>query len=77
MKSKKVLLFVDNAPSHAVVNLKNLTVKYLTANTRSMSLFQSMDQGIIQLLSLNTEEINSSMFSVKWNLSQVEVGLIC
>ena len=50
MKGRKVLLFVDNAPSHSAVLLKNVTVKNFPANTTSMC--QPMDQGIIQSLKL-------------------------
>ncbi|XP_053391290.1 tigger transposable element-derived protein 4-like [Mercenaria mercenaria] len=50
MKGRKVLLFVDNAPSHPQVNLKNVSVKFLPANTTSLC--QPMDQGIIQAMKL-------------------------
>lgn len=50
MKGRKVLLFVDNAPSHATTQLKNVTVKFLPANTTALC--QPMDQGIIQTMKL-------------------------
>ncbi|XP_053406646.1 tigger transposable element-derived protein 4-like [Mercenaria mercenaria] len=50
MKGRKVLLFVDNAPSHPQVNLKNVNVKFLPPNTTSLC--QPMDQGIIQAMKL-------------------------
>lgn len=44
---RKVLLLLDNAPSHVVVNLelKNITVQFLPPNTTSV--IQPMDAGII------------------------------
>ncbi len=50
MNGRKVLLFVDNAPTHGKIQLKNVTVKYFPANTTSVC--QPMDQGIIQTLKL-------------------------
>jgi predicted transcriptional regulator len=50
MNGRKVLLFVDNAPTHAKIKLKNVTVKNFPANTTSVC--QPMDQGIIQTLKL-------------------------
>jgi len=50
INGRKVLLFVDNAPTLAKVQLKNVTVKYFPANTTSVC--QPMDQGIIQTLQL-------------------------
>lgn len=50
MAGRKVLLFVDNAPAHQNIQLKNVTVKYLPANTTSFC--QPMDQGLIQAMKL-------------------------
>lgn len=48
-KKKKILLTVDNCPSHpAVMNLKNINLHFLPPNTTSV--LQPMDQGIIQSL---------------------------
>ena len=44
-KGQKVLLFVDNATSHSIVQLCNVKLKYLPANTTSI--LQPLDQGII------------------------------
>ena len=45
-----MLLFLDNAPSHPHLSLKNVKLAFLPANTTSVS--QQMDQGIIQTLKL-------------------------
>ena len=44
-KGRKVLLFLDNATSHSDVQLCNVKLKYLPANTTSI--LQPLDQGII------------------------------
>ena len=44
-KGRKVLLFLDNATSHSNVQLCNVKLKYLPANTTSI--LQPLDQGII------------------------------
>ena len=44
-KGQKVLLFVDNATSHSIIQLCNVKLKYLPANTTSI--LQPLDQGII------------------------------
>ncbi|XP_060577655.1 tigger transposable element-derived protein 6-like [Ruditapes philippinarum] len=50
-QKRKVLLFVDNAPSHPDDNsLSNVLVKFLPPNTTSMT--QPMDQGIIRAMKL-------------------------
>ena len=43
---RKILLFIDNAPSHIIENLSNVIVKFLPANTTSV--LQPLDQGIIK-----------------------------
>jgi hypothetical protein len=45
-QKRKVLLFIDNAPSHPDLEFSNVKLKFLPANTTSKS--QPMDQGIIQ-----------------------------
>lgn len=50
MSGRKVLLFVDNAPTHSNNKLMNVTVKYLLTDTTSY--LQPMDHGIIQSLKL-------------------------
>ena len=52
MRSQKrnVLLFVDNAPSHPRATMKNVKRVFLPANTTSI--YQPMDQGIIQTIKL-------------------------
>ncbi len=47
---RHILLFLDNAPSHPKVQLKNVKIQFLPANTTSVS--QPMDQGIIQTMKL-------------------------
>nr|XP_002736427.2 PREDICTED: tigger transposable element-derived protein 4-like [Saccoglossus kowalevskii] len=49
-QGRKILLFADNAPSHPTINLKNIKLQFLPANTTSKS--QLMDQGIIQTTKL-------------------------
>ena len=44
-KGRKVLLFLDNATPHSDVQLCNVKLKYLPANTTSI--LQPLDQGII------------------------------
>ena len=47
VKNRKVLLFLDNAPSHPEMgNLKNIKLVFLPKNTTSR--LQSCDAGIIQ-----------------------------
>ncbi|XP_069107251.1 tigger transposable element-derived protein 4-like [Argopecten irradians] len=46
----RVLMFLDNAPSHPKLSLKNVTLQFLPLNTTSKS--QPMDQGIIQAVKL-------------------------
>jgi hypothetical protein len=49
-QKRKVLLFIDNAPSHPDLEFSNVKLKFLPANTTSKS--QPMDQGIIQTVKL-------------------------
>ena len=49
-QGRKVLLFLDNAPSHPKISLQNVKIVFFPANTTSLS--QPMDQGIIQTLKL-------------------------
>lgn len=49
-QGRKVLLFIDNAPSHPSVQYSNVKVVFLPANTTSKC--QPMDQGIIQTMKL-------------------------
>ncbi|XP_062566571.1 tigger transposable element-derived protein 4-like [Saccostrea cucullata] len=49
-QNRKILLFVDNAPSHPALTLSNITVKFFPPNTTSKT--QPMDQGIIQTVKL-------------------------
>lgn len=47
MERRKVLLFVDNCSAHKTdIQLKNVSIKFLPANTTSV--IQPMDQGVIQ-----------------------------
>lgn len=50
MQKRKILLFVDNAPSHPNMDLSNVKVQFLPPNTTSLT--QPMDQGIIQTTKL-------------------------
>lgn len=47
---RKVLLFLDNAPSHPHLTLSNVKLAFFPANTTSKT--QPMDQGIIQTVKL-------------------------
>eukprot|EP00058_Branchiostoma_floridae_P002180 XP_002587668.1 hypothetical protein BRAFLDRAFT_126732 [Branchiostoma floridae] len=49
-QGRKILLFMDNAPSHPAVTLRNIELKYFPPNTTSR--LQPMDQGIIQTVKL-------------------------
>ena len=49
-QGRKVLLFVDNVPSHPATELRNVKLVFLPANTTSK--LQPMDQGIIQTMKL-------------------------
>jgi hypothetical protein len=47
---RKILLFLDNAPSHPMLKLSNVKLAFFPPNTTSR--LQPMDQGIIQTLKL-------------------------
>eukprot|EP00105_Crassostrea_gigas_P001681 XP_011413939.2 PREDICTED: tigger transposable element-derived protein 4-like [Crassostrea gigas] len=49
-QKRKILLFLDNAPSHLKINLSNIKLQFFPANTTTQLL--QMDQGIIQTLKL-------------------------
>lgn len=49
-QNRKVLLFVDNAPSHPELQLSNINVQFFPPNTTAYT--QPMDQGIIQATKL-------------------------
>ena len=49
-QKRNILLFVDNAPSHPSIQLSNVKVVFLPANTTSVA--QRMDQEIIQTTKL-------------------------
>ena len=49
-QKRKVLVFIDNAPSHPDLEFSNVKLKLLPTNTTSKS--QPMDQGIIQTVKL-------------------------
>ena len=49
-QGRKILLFLDNAPSHPHLTLHNVKLAILPANTTALA--QPMDQGIIQTLKL-------------------------
>lgn len=48
--NRKILLFLDNAPSHPHIQLKNVQIQFLPPNTTALC--QPMDQGIIQAMKL-------------------------
>ena len=50
-KGRKVLLFLDNATSHSNLQLCNVKLKFLPANTTSI--LQPLDQGIILAVKRN------------------------
>ena len=49
-QGRKILLFLDNAPSHPHLTFHNVKLAFLPANTTALA--QPMDQGIIQTLKL-------------------------
>lgn len=53
-QKRKILLFLDNAPSHLKINLSNIKLQFFPANTTSK--LQPMDQGIIQTLELKLRD---------------------
>lgn len=72
MRGRKVLLFVDNAPSHLSVTLRNVTVKYFPANTTALS--QPMDQGVIQAFKLKYRKRQLQHVINQMDLSQGKTG---
>lgn len=49
-QNRRILLFMDNAPSHPKIELRNIELKFFPANTTSHT--QPMDMGIIQTTKL-------------------------
>lgn len=49
-QNRKILLFLDNAPSHPKIELRNIELKFFPANTTSHT--QPMDMGITQTTKL-------------------------
>ena len=49
-QGRNIILFLDNAPSHPMMQLSNVTLKFLPLNTTSV--IQPMDQGIIRAFKL-------------------------
>ncbi|KAI8498725.1 hypothetical protein Bbelb_231780 [Branchiostoma belcheri] len=47
-QGRKILLFMDNAPSHIDMGLRNIELKYQKFPPNTTSGLQPMDQGIIQ-----------------------------
>lgn len=45
-QKRKILLFIDNAPSHPDIDLSNVTIKFFPPNATSH--LQPLDQGIIR-----------------------------
>lgn len=72
MNGRKVLLFVDNAPSHGLTKLKNVTVKFLPKNTTSHC--QPMDQGIIQAFKLKYRKKQLQHVVSKMEVNPTETG---
>lgn len=50
ISKKKILLFLDNAPSHYLPSLSNIEIKTFRANMTAEA--QPMDRGIIQAVKL-------------------------
>ena len=69
---RKVLLFVDNAPSHLSVTLRNVPAKYFPANTTSLS--QPMDQGVIQAFKLKYRKRQLQHVTNQMDLCQGKTG---
>jgi hypothetical protein len=66
MCDRKVLLLIDNAPTHVSIELSNARVHFLPPNTTSQ--IQPMDAGIIHNFKLKYK----TRF-VQWLLDQVAV----
>ncbi|KAH9086319.1 hypothetical protein LEN26_020242 [Aphanomyces euteiches] len=67
MCGRKVLLLVDNAPTHVDLELSNVLVKFLPPNTTAY--IQPMDAGIIRNFKLKYKT-----HFVQWLLDQLSVG---
>lgn len=65
MQDRRVLLLVDNASSHGVVELTNVTIRFLPPNTTSF--LQPLDAGIIRSFKCKYK----SLF-VRWVIDQLE-----
>ena len=50
-KQRKILLFIDNSETHSDLELSNIKIKFLPANTTSI--IQPLDQGIIKNFKAN------------------------
>ena len=55
LQGRKILLFIDNCPSHAVVDLSHVKIQLLPPNTTSR--LQPCDAGIIQNVKLHYRRI--------------------
>ena len=49
-ENRKIILFIDNAPSHPKITLDNIKLQFFPPNTTAKT--QPMDQGVIQALKL-------------------------
>ena len=50
-EERKVALIIDNSPAHPIIeNLPHASFFFLSPNTTSVSVYQSMDQGVIRCL---------------------------
>jgi len=54
-EDRKILLFVDNCPSHPTITLSNIKLQFLPPNTTS--LIQPLDQGVIRAFKENYRKL--------------------
>ena len=66
-QKRKILLFLDNVPSHPKINFDSVKVAFFPPNVTSIS--QSMDQGIIQATKLKFRKRQ-----LQFMLSQMDKG---
>lgn len=64
LKSRKILLLVDNCPAHPIIsNLRNIELAFFPANTTSI--LQPMDQSVIKSLKGSPPTIQQALDAAK------------
>lgn len=71
-RNKKILLFVDNAPSHPCLSYSNIKLCFLPPNTTSV--IQPLDQGIIQAVKLKFRKLQMSHLLAMMDLKPTLTG---